>query len=86
LLEATSQVVAAELAGSRRSLERLLREGFAPELGALSRPAAARRALALEVLTSWETWEQLRSRLGLKRPSAESVINESIILLMGGSL
>jgi TetR/AcrR family transcriptional regulator of autoinduction and epiphytic fitness len=59
-LTRTSPTVAAELARGREWLRAQLRATFAPELKA-RRPAEARLLLdALEVATSWETWEQLQ--------------------------
>ena len=59
----TSPTVATELARSRDALRRQLRDTFEPELE--GRPVAEARLLldALELSTSWETWEQLE-RLG----------------------
>jgi TetR/AcrR family transcriptional regulator of autoinduction and epiphytic fitness len=62
-----SPTVAAELARGREWLRSQLEATFAPELEP-RRPADARLLLdALEVATSWETWEQL-DRLG--RPAS----------------
>ena len=59
----TSPTVAAELARGREWLRAQLQTTFAPELED-RRPADVRLLLdALEVTTSWETWEQL-VRLG----------------------
>ena len=59
----SSPTVAAELRRGREWLRRQLEATFAPELEP-RRPADARLLLdALEVATSWETWEQLQ-RLG----------------------
>jgi AcrR family transcriptional regulator len=63
LLEHNSPTVAAELTRGRRWLRGQLRATFGPELDRQG-PAPARLLLdALEVATSWETWEQLQ-RLG----------------------
>ena len=63
LIVRSSPTVAAELRRGREWLRSQLRTTFAPELEA-RRPADARLLLdALEVATSWETWEQLE-RLG----------------------
>ncbi len=63
LIVHSSPTVAAELGRSRDWLRSQLRATFAPELGP-RRPADARLLLdALEVATSWETWDQL-DRLG----------------------
>jgi AcrR family transcriptional regulator len=65
LIVRSSPTVAAELRRGREWLRSQLRTTFAPELEA-RRPADARLLLdALEVATSWETWEQLE-RLGRK--------------------
>ncbi len=62
-LTAVSPTVVAELTRGRDWLRSQLRATFAPELDT-GRPARARLLLdALEVATSWETWEQLE-RLG----------------------
>jgi TetR/AcrR family transcriptional regulator, regulator of autoinduction and epiphytic fitness len=67
LLTHSSPTVAAELARGREWLRAQLRATFAPELEP-RRPAAARLLLdALDVATSWETWEQL---VALGRPSS----------------
>jgi TetR/AcrR family transcriptional regulator, regulator of autoinduction and epiphytic fitness len=63
LLERSSPTVAAELARGRHWLRAQLEATFAPELEG-RRPVEARILLdALDVATSWETWEQLL-RLG----------------------
>ncbi len=63
LIVRSSPTVAAELRRGREGLRSQLRATFAPELET-RRPADARLLLdALEVATSWETWEQLE-RLG----------------------
>jgi|ERR1700688_1127143 len=63
LLEHNSPTVAAELTRGRHWLRGQLQTTFAPELDR-QRPAQARLLLdALDVATSWETWEQLQ-RLG----------------------
>jgi AcrR family transcriptional regulator len=62
-LTPSSPTVAAELARGREWLRGQLQATFAPELEHL-RPGDARSLLdSLEVVTSWETWEQLQ-RLG----------------------
>lgn len=62
-LTPSSRTVVAELTRGREWLRGQLRVTFAPELEA-RRPGEARLLLdALEVSTSWETWEQLE-RLG----------------------
>jgi len=62
-----SPTVSRELARSRAHLRDQLRVTFAPELGAKA-PWAERLLDALDVATSWETWEQL-ARLG-RSPAA----------------
>jgi AcrR family transcriptional regulator len=63
----TSPTVAAELARGQAWLRGQLQLTFAPELET-RRPADARLLLdALEVATSWETWEHL-ARLGRSTP------------------
>jgi TetR/AcrR family transcriptional regulator, regulator of autoinduction and epiphytic fitness len=60
LLEHNSPTVAAELARARQWLRAQLQETFAPELER-AQPNTARLLLdALDVATSWETWEQLQ--------------------------
>ena len=66
-LTLSSPTVASELARSREALRGQLRDTFGPELEA-RRGAEARLLLdALELATSWETWEQLE-RLGRSAP------------------
>jgi AcrR family transcriptional regulator len=63
LLRHSSPTVAAELTRAREGLRAQLQSTFAPELES-RRPADARLLLdALEVATSWDTWDQLE-RLG----------------------
>jgi TetR/AcrR family transcriptional regulator of autoinduction and epiphytic fitness len=71
-MEHTSAVVGAELRHSRRSLRRHLEEAFAPEL-ARAGGRRARLADALELATSFESWEQLRRTMGLGPGAAAGV-------------
>ena len=62
LLERSSPTVAAELTRARQWLRAQLQVTFAPELER-AQPSTARPLLdALDVATSWETWEQLQTR------------------------
>lgn len=70
--EDASNVLADELRRSRRGLRRQLEATFAPEL----RRAARRRERlvdALELATSFESWEQLRRTMGLGHAAAVRV-------------
>ena len=67
-LTPSSPTVVAELTRGREGLRVQLQSTFAPEL-ATRRPGEARVLLdALDVATSWETWEQLE-RLGRSAPT-----------------
>ena len=81
-VELGSPTVAAELEHARTGLRRGLEAAFGPE------SAGDATALdALEVATSWETWEQLRSRMALGRTAARKVMVrmvESLLAVRGG--
>jgi AcrR family transcriptional regulator len=62
-LRLSSPTLAAELARAGEWLRRELQATFGPELACRSRAEARLVLDALEVVTSWETWEQL-VRLG----------------------
>ncbi len=72
--EATCGVIASELERSRRMLRSYLEASFRPELSECS-PSSRRRLLdGLDICCSWETWEQLRGRLGRSRRLATDVL------------
>jgi AcrR family transcriptional regulator len=67
-LEGSSPTLAAELARVRQFLRGQLQATFTPELEGRSRAEARLLLDALDVATSWETWEQLE-RLGRTPPA-----------------
>ncbi|HLN41069.1 MAG TPA: TetR/AcrR family transcriptional regulator [Acidimicrobiales bacterium] len=85
LLRHTSPTVAAELGRAGEWLRAQLRTTFAPELED-RRPAQARLLLdALEVATSWSTWDQLE-RLGRSPASCRRTMETLATAVLSGPL
>lgn len=83
-LEAGSPTVAAEMGRSRQMLSEDLRTTFAPELSRVVGPAghAEVTRAALELVTSWETWDQLR-RSGTDTRRARRLIEHLVAMTLG---
>ena len=77
-VETGSPTVAAELDRARTELRRGLEAAFRPETA--GDPTLVD---ALEVATSWETWEQLRRRMALGRTAARKVMVRMVKSLLG---
>lgn len=77
-VEIGSPTVAAELDRARTELRRGLEAAFRPETAGDSTLVDA-----LEVATSWETWEQLRRRMALGRTAARKVMVRMVESLLG---
>jgi len=86
LAAGNSPTLAGQLATSRRLLRSLLGRTFAPELDASgpTQGASQRRMLldALEVATSFETWDQLRRDSGRSPVGARKVIEMMVVHLL----
>lgn len=80
-IESTSSIVAGQLANSRRLLRSSLLETFAPEL---ARAGRDRDELldALEAVASWDAWDQLRRRMGLRPVAARRVTTRTLLSLL----
>jgi AcrR family transcriptional regulator len=81
LVRHESPTIARNLARAERRLRRQVELVFAPEL---ERAGDARAELleALDVLTSWETWERARSQQRLSPAAARRVVERTITALL----
>ena len=84
LAEQRSPTVATELARSRSVLRRELRDVFGPEL----REEGGQGDLisALEVAAGWDTWDQLRCRMGQPASGARRVMTRMLTCLLAPAL
>lgn len=80
-VEAASPTVAGELSNARLVLRGAVQRAFGPELQAAG-PARAELLDALEAAASWETWDQLRRRMGLGPAAARRVVIRTVISLL----
>lgn len=83
--ELESPTIATELRRARRQLRRGLEATFESELHSASRDE---RLDALDVAGSWETWDLLRTRMGVGRAAARRVVVRMMTSLLedqGGS-
>lgn len=80
-VEAGSPTVAGELSNARLVLRGAAQRAFGPELEAAG-PARAELLDALEAATSWETWDQLRRRMGLSPAAARRVVIRTVLSLL----
>lgn len=80
-VEAGSPTVAGELSNARLVLRGAAQRAFCPELEAAG-PARAELLDALEAATSWETWDQLRRRMGLSPAAARRVVIRTVLSLL----
>lgn len=83
-VEPGSPTVSERLLAGRRALRRGLQEAFASEL---SRSGRNRSEMldALESAASWETWDQLRRRMGLRPAAARRVMTRTLLALLGNT-
>ncbi|HUY64540.1 MAG TPA: TetR/AcrR family transcriptional regulator [Acidimicrobiales bacterium] len=82
MVESTSPTLAAELAHSRRHLRHHVESAFAVELDGAGR----RRGEVLDSLdlaTSWESWEHLRSAMGRSPAGAGAVVRRLVHSIIG---
>ncbi len=66
----------------RRALRHQLEETFAPELDRLSDPVRVEVLAALDVATSWDTWEVLRHVQRLAEDEATAVVRRTVSCLL----
>jgi hypothetical protein len=78
-----SRPIAAELARADLILRDHLAGLFAPELTALRQRERAEVIEALDALTSWETWERLRSAQRLEVDGAARVVTTMALGVLG---
>lgn len=78
-----SRPIGAELARADATLRAHLAALFAPELAALRPARRADVVEALDALTSWETWERLRTAQRLEPDEAARVVTTTVLGLVG---
>jgi AcrR family transcriptional regulator len=80
-IEPGSPTITAQLSNARQVLREGLDEAFGPEL---SRCGRERSDLldSLEACASWENWDQLRRRMGLRPASARRVVTRTLLSLL----
>ena len=83
-VEAGSPTVAGEMSNARLVLRGAAQRAFCPELEAAG-PARAELLDALEAATSWETWDQLRRRMGLSPAAARRVVIRTVLSLLAST-
>jgi len=76
-----SKEIGATLAESTRALREQVAATFAPELSAAG-PASADLLDALDLATSWETWDRLRTAQALTPTAARRVVERMITSLL----
>jgi len=80
-----SKELSVTLAESSRALREQVASTFSPELVAAG-PAGADLLDALDLVTSWETWDRLRSAQALTPTAARRVVERMIISLVSARM
>jgi len=84
LAEDSSPTVAAQLARAQRGLRNALAQAFQPELDdAGAGPGRSDLLDALELCSGWETWDQLRRRMGHGPAAARRVMTRLLVAALG---
>lgn len=83
-VEPGSPTVSDRLAAARRALRRGVQEAFASELSGAGRNRPEILD-ALESAASWETWDQLRRRMGLRPAAARRVMTRTLLALLSNT-
>ena len=81
-LAATQPIIDAELASMRAHLRGAVKRLFAPELGNMSSDDAADALAVIDVLTSFESFDLLRSDRGLSKPRVGRALRAAITTLL----
>lgn len=80
-IESGSRTISAQLGNARTVLRQGLEAAFATELSAFGKERAEVLD-ALEAATSWEQWELLRRRMGLRPVAARRVMARTLLSLL----
>jgi AcrR family transcriptional regulator len=83
-VEPGSPTVSERLDAARRALRRGVQEAFASELSGAGRNRPEMLD-ALESAASWETWDQLRRRMGLRPAAARRVMTRTLLALLSNT-
>ena len=81
-LAPTQPIIDAELASMRAHLRAAVKRLFAPELGDMSSDDAADALALIDVLTSFESFDLLRSDRGLSKPRVGRALRSAITTLL----
>ena len=82
-LASTQPIIQDELTASRAFLRAAVKRLFAAELAAMSTEDAADTLAAVDVLTSFEAFDLLRTDRGLSKPRTARVLRSTLIALLG---
>lgn len=82
-LASTQPIIQDELTASRAFLRATVKRLFAAELAAMSTEDAADTLAAVDVLTSFEAFDLLRTDRGLSKPRTARVLRSTLIALLG---
>lgn len=82
-LASTQPIIQDELTASRAFLRAAVKRLFAAELAVMSTEDAADTLAAVDVLTSFEAFDLLRTDRGLSKPRTARVLRSTLIALLG---
>ena len=82
-LASTQPIIQDEVTASRAFLRAAVKRLFAAELAAMSTEDAADTLAAVDVLTSFEAFDLLRTDRGLSKPRTARVLRSTLIALLG---